>query len=171
MPTGSPIMSEEIEGPVQVWLNEFAVIPAAAIRRFTMPPLARQAIIDMAAVRKGTAVSKTVLLNQLICLGGIHERRGEAPAALVEVARGTGIMPGMGDVAAGRKTLYTAWDIAGLLEIGDERLPGGLKVLCHPNRMPGYGFNRSYDGSCVMEMTRMVAMARLGAAARKAGEK
>lgn len=104
-------------------------------------PAQRQAIVDMTAVRKAAAVSEAVLLNELICPGCIHEPVGEAPAALVEIARGTCVVPGERNMAAACEAADPARDIARFLKIGNEVLPLGLQVFCHRYTMTSYDVN------------------------------
>ena len=141
-PDTGPIAPKKVEGPVAIWLDEWASMSPS-------PPAARQPVIDVAAVRKQTAVSEAVLLNERICLGAVHKWYREPPAPLVEVAGGTSVMPGMRHVASGGETAYTARDVAGLLEIGDEGGPTLTQMRCYSDLVTGGNRYRYYPGRCV----------------------
>jgi hypothetical protein len=95
----------------------------------------REPVIDMAAIVESTACSKAVLLNDRICLGAVHEGNGQAPAALVEIAGGTSVMPGVRHMTPCGETPYTVRDISGLFEVFDERLPSVAQARCHSDFM------------------------------------
>ncbi len=84
----------------------------------------RLAVIDMAAIAKGAAVAEAVARDD--GAGMIHERNGQPPAALIEIASSSGIVPGVGNVAAMSEAADVPRLVAIRNEIGDERLkPSG----------------------------------------------
>ena len=152
-PDTGPIAPKKVEGPVAIWLDEWASMSPS-------PPAARQPVIDVAAVRKQTAVSEAVLLNERICLGAVHEGYREPPAPLVEVAGGTSVMPGMRHVAPGGETAYTARDIAGFLEICDKGGPAFLEMCGDRDAVARSHYHRgeSWFVSCYAEVLRARGM-------------
>src|SRR5262249_43271340 len=79
--------------------------------------------------------------------GAVHERMGQAPAALIEIACGAGIMPGVGDMTAMRQAADMPRFIAMGDEVGDERLKARREMACNGDR-PGGGCD-SHDAAAM----------------------
>ena len=95
-----------------------------------------QAIVDMAAIVEGASVAEAVARNN--GAGVIHERMGQAPAALIEIACGTGVVPGVRNVTAMRQAADTPRLISMRGEVRDQRLKACREMACNSNR-PGGG--------------------------------
>jgi hypothetical protein len=94
------------------------------------------AVIDMATIVKAATVAEAVARDD--GAGVVHERSRQTPAALIEIACGTGIMAGVGDMAAMRQTADTPRLIAMCGEVRDQRLKACREMACNSNR-PGGG--------------------------------
>ncbi|MGO9173358.1 MAG: hypothetical protein ACLP7P_15540 [Rhodomicrobium sp.] len=105
----------------------------------------RQAVIDVAAIVEAAAVAKAVAGDYGV--GTIHEWNGQAPAALVEIACGAGIVPRVWHVAAMGQASDAPRFVAGRDEVRDQRLeapremagdrdrPGGCRYRDHAARV------------------------------------
>ena len=98
-----------------------------------------QAIVDMAAIVEAAPVAEAVARDD--GTGMVHERSCQAPAALIEIARRTGIMPGVRDMTAMRQAADMPRFIAMSDEVRDQRLEALREMACNGNRP-----SRSYDG-------------------------
>ena len=81
----------------------------------------------MAAIAEAAAIAKPVLDNNSVGLV-IHEGSGQPPAALIEIACGAGIMPGIGHVSAMRQAADIPGFIPGRDKVGDQRLEAAREM-------------------------------------------
>jgi hypothetical protein len=114
---------------------------SAIVLRVTLPaPVGmphRQAVVDMAAIIEAAPVAESVARDD--GARPIHEGVGQAPAALVKIACGARIMPGVRDVAAMRQ----AADMPRLVplsdEVRDQRLEARREMFRNGNGPGGSG--------------------------------
>jgi hypothetical protein len=91
----------------------------------------RLTVVDVTAIAKAAAVTQPVACDDGV--GGVHEGDGLAPAALVEVASGAGIVPRVGHVTAMGQATDAPRLIAMRDEVGDQRLEAARKVAGNGN--------------------------------------
>ncbi len=106
----------------------------------------RKAVVHVPAIVEAASVAEPMLSDDGACM--VHECRGEAPAALVEVACGARVMAGVGHVAAMREAAYPPGLVAGRDEIGDQRLKTRCKMAGDRDR-PRRGCNRHHPAATV----------------------
>ncbi len=118
----------------------------------------------MAAIVEAAAVAEAVARDD--GAGAVHERVRLAPAALVEIAGSSGIVPGVGHMPAAG----VAADVPGLVtvghEVGDQRLKARSQVACH-RYPPGGCLHRNQAASMhggALDLVMAVAAARPAAA-------
>ena len=90
-------------------------------------------VIHVALVSKIPAVTESVGGNDLVGAGCVHEGDCLAPTTLIEVARCTGIVPGIADVAATREAADMPRTIASRYEVSHKRLKPTGQAGCNRN--------------------------------------
>ena len=89
-------------------------------------------IVDMAAIVEATPVAEPMARDD--GAGVVHERSRQTPPALIEIARGAGIMPGVGDMTPMGQAADMPWLIARSYEVGDQRLEARREMACNRDR-------------------------------------
>src|SRR5262249_55098302 len=89
------------------------------------------------AIAEAAAVAEPVALDD--GAGMVHKRMGQAPAALVEIACGASIMPGVRDVTAMCQAADMPWFVAMRDEIRDQLLEARRKMARNRDRPRGGG--------------------------------
>jgi hypothetical protein len=115
-----------------------------------------QAIVDMAAIVESASIAEPVARND--GAGMIHERMGQAPAALIEIACGPSIMPGVGDVTAMRQAADMPRLVAISDEIRDQSLEARGKMARNGDR-PGCGCDGHHTSAMPRCLVRRVLAA------------
>lgn len=92
----------------------------ACLPGWRIPP-ARKPIVHMPAILEVATVPEPMRPDDFT--GAVHERHRQSPATLIEIARSTHIMPGVGDMASSGETADTPWLVTMGGEVRDQRFP------------------------------------------------